>query len=69
MLLLLLLAIPLVVTVYCLRYICEYGLLLLAIHTPQRLAATCYLLWSFLTKENVVKKRDIFARCNIYNES
>ena len=38
---------------YCLLYVCECGLLLLAIHIPERLAAACYLLWhlrSFLTK-------------------
>ena len=43
----------LVATVYCLLYVCEYGLLLLAIHIPERLAVACYLLWhlrSFLTK-------------------
>ena len=34
-----------VATVYCLLYVCEYGLLLLAIHIPERLAAACYLLW------------------------
>ena len=35
---------------FCLLYVSEYGVLLLAIHTPERLAAACYLLWSFLTK-------------------
>ena len=28
----------------------EHVVLLLAIHIPERLAAPCYLLWSFLTK-------------------
>ena len=50
LLLLLLLATLLVATVYCLLYVSEYGVLLLAIHIPERLAAACYLLWSFLTK-------------------
>ena len=44
MLLLLLLATLPVATVYCLLYVCEYGVLLLAIHIPERLAAACYLL-------------------------
>ena len=48
--LLVLLATLLVATVYCLLYVSEYGVLLLAIHIPKRLAAACYLLWSFLTK-------------------
>ena len=39
-----------VAAVYCLVYVCEYGVLLLAIHIPGRLAAACYLLWAFLTK-------------------
>ena len=47
--LLLLLAALLVATVYCLLYVCEYGVLLLAIHIPERLAAACYSLWAFLT--------------------
>ena len=48
---LLLLAALLVANVYCLLYICmRDGLLLLGMHIPERLAATCYLLWSFLTK-------------------
>ena len=49
----------LVATVYCLLYVCEYGLLLLAIHIPERLAAACYLLWhlrSFLTKSKTRQK-------------
>ena len=51
LLLLLLLATLLVATaVYCLLYVCEYGVLLLDTHIPERLAAACYLLWSFLTK-------------------
>ena len=50
LLLLLLLATLLVATVYGLLYVSEYGVLLLAIHIPERLAAACYLLWSFLTK-------------------
>ena len=45
-----LLATLLVATVYCLLYVCEYGVLLLAIHVPERLAAARYLLWAFLTK-------------------
>ena len=43
----------LLVATVCLLYVCEYGLLLLAIHSPERHAAACYLLWylrSFLTK-------------------
>ena len=40
----------LVATVYCLLNVCEYSVLLLAIHVPERLAAACCLLWSFLTK-------------------
>ena len=52
---LLLLATLLVATVYCLLYVCEYGVLLLAIHIPERLAAACYLLWACLTKY----KRDV----------
>ena len=40
-----LLAAMLVATVvYCLLYVCEYGLLLLSIRIPERLAAACYLL-------------------------
>ena len=35
---------------YYLLYVRECGLLLLAIHIPERLATACYLLWSFLTK-------------------
>ena len=35
----------LVATVYCLLYVCEYDLLLLAINIPERPAAACYLLW------------------------
>ena len=49
-LLLLLLATLLVAIAYCLLYVSEYGVLLLAIHIPERLAAACYLFWSFLTK-------------------
>ena len=47
LLLLLLLLLPatlLVATVYCLLHVSEYGVLLLAIHIPERLAAACYLL-------------------------
>ena len=47
------LAALLVATVYCVLYVSEYGLLLLATHIPERLAPACYLLWylrSFLTK-------------------
>ena len=46
------LAALLVATAYCLLlYACmRYGLLPLAMHIPERLAGTCYLLWSFLTK-------------------
>ena len=40
-----LLAALLVATVYCLLYVCEYDLLLLAINIPERPAAACYLLW------------------------
>ena len=50
LLLLLLLVILLVATVYCFLYVSKYGVLLLAIHIPERLAAACSLLWSFLTK-------------------
>ena len=39
-----------VATVYCLLYVCEHGVLLLAIHIPERLAAACNLLWAFLMK-------------------
>ena len=38
------LAALLVAPLCCLLYVCEYGLLLLAIHIPERLAAACYLL-------------------------
>ena len=55
--LLLLLATLLVATVYCLLYVCEYGVLLLAIHIPERFAAACYLLWAFLTIYKTCKKR------------
>ena len=51
-----------VATVYCFPYVCEHGLLLLAIHIPEQLAAACYLLWylrSFLTKYKRLNKRDI----------
>ena len=45
------LAALLVATVYCLLYMCmRYGLLLLAMHILERLAAACYLLSAFLTK-------------------
>ena len=54
--LLLLLATLLVATVYCLLYVSEYGVLLLAIHVPARLAAACYLLWSFLTKDKTCQE-------------
>ena len=67
-----LLAALVVATVYCLPYVCECGLLLLAIHIPERLAAACYLLWHsrpFLTKYKRFKKRDILARCHICHES
>ena len=37
-------------TLCCLLYVCEYGVLLLAIHIPERLAAAFYVLWAFLTK-------------------
>ena len=47
---LMLLASLLVDTVYCLLYVIEYGVPLLAILIPERLTAACYLLWSFLTK-------------------
>ena len=47
---LLLLATMLVATVYRLLYVSEYGVLLLAVHIPERLAAACYLLWSLPTK-------------------
>ena len=50
LLLLLLLATLLDATVYCLLYGREQGVPLLDIHIPERLAAACYLLWSFLTK-------------------
>ena len=36
---------------YTFMYVCmRDGLLLLAMHVPERLVVTCYLLWSFLTK-------------------
>ena len=47
---LLLLATLLAVTVYCLLYVYKYGVLLLAIHIPERLAAAYYMLRAFLTK-------------------
>ena len=50
LLLLLLFATMLVATVHRLLHGSEYGVLLLAVHIPERLAAACYLLWSFLTK-------------------
>ena len=62
LLLLLLLATLLVATAHCFMYVSEYGVLLLAIHIPERLVAACYLLWSFLTNIRRVKKRDIFPR-------
>ena len=37
-------------------------MLLLAMHIPERLAAACYLLWSFLTNIGRVQQRDSFAR-------
>ena len=48
-LLLLLLATLLVAIAYCLLYVSEYGVLLLAIHILERLDAACYSFWSFLT--------------------
>ena len=67
--LLLLFATLLVATVYCLLYVCEYGVLLLAIHIPDRLAAACYLLGAFLTtyKKNVSSNVTISpeSRCNV----
>ena len=51
-------------TVYCLLYVCEYGLLLLAIHIPERLTAACYLLWhlrSILTKYKTLQESVIFV--------
>ena len=54
-----------VATVYCLLYVCEYGLLLLAIHIPERLAAACYLLWhlrSFLTKSKTRQETYYFRQ-------
>ena len=67
--LLLLLATLLVATVYCLLYASEYGVLLLAIHIPERLAAACYLLWAFLTKyKKDVSRNATFSpesRCNL----
>ena len=39
-----------VATVYRLLYGSDYGVLLLAVHIPERLAAACYLLWSLPTK-------------------
>ena len=61
---LLLLATLLVATVYCLPYVCmRHGLLLLAMHIPEQLVATFFLLWLFLTKKiKRVKKCDLFAR-------
>ena len=50
LLLLLLLVTLLVATVYCLLYVCECGVLLLAIHIPKRCVAARYFLWPFLTK-------------------
>ena len=47
---LLLLASTLVATEYCLLYVNEYGVLRLAVHIAEQLAAACYLLWSSLTK-------------------
>ena len=55
LLLLLLLATLLVATVYLL-HVSEYGVLLLAIHIPERLAAACYLRWSFLTKHKACQE-------------
>ena len=46
----LVLATLLVTTVYCLLIVCEYGVLLLAINIPERLATALYLLRLFLTK-------------------
>ena len=54
--LLLLLATLFVATVYCLLYVSGYGVLLLAIHIPERLAAACYLLSSFLTKSKTCQE-------------
>ena len=59
--LLLLFATLLVATVYCL-------LLLLAIHIPERLAAACYLLRVFLTKDKTCQENGTFSpgsRCNV----
>ena len=49
-------------TVYCLLSVCEYDVLLLAIHFP---ATCCHLLLALgIPNENIrgVKKRDIFSR-------
>ena len=49
----------LVAAVYCLLYVCEYGLLLLAINIPERLAAAFYLhwyAWPFLTKHETCQE-------------
>ena len=62
LLLLLLLATLLVATVYGLLYVSEYGVLLLAIHIPERLAAACYLLWSFLTKYKTCQETSHFRQ-------
>ena len=69
LLLLLLLATLLVATVYCLLYVREYGVLLLAIHIPERLATACYLLWAFLTQYMKDVSRNVTflpeSTCNI----
>ena len=62
LLLKLLLATLLAATVYCLPYVCEYGVLLLAIHIPERLAAACFLLRSFVTKYKMCQETRHFRQ-------
>ena len=48
----------------CCTYVCEYGLLLLAMHI-ERLAPTCYLLWSFLTKYKTCQETRLFRQTDV----
>ena len=42
-----------------------YSLLLLAMHIPERVAATCYLLWSLLTKYKTCKETWTFRQIDV----
>ena len=42
-----------------------YGLLLSGVHIPERLAATCYLIWSFLTKSKTYQETRSFRQIDV----